>query len=482
MFEEAEGVLGLKTPHLDDFTLLRYVADDLDDTEREKVAEHLEACAACKGTCDEIEELDRELAALAQDGDSRRDFEIEDLPEGDPFRRRPRIAARARRHPGDPAELAARAVAASEEGAALSTVLLDAAKTSAQELQAVLARLEISDPAHRFALLYALQEAGKQIAENPTRFLGFAESVATNPAVGAAGSDASDVETMVPVASLFGQAHQLAARACLWSGNLAKAASHLTLSYSAFAMCGDEAALARVELVESQRRFFAEDGQAALALARRAIATFEILGLEEERARGFVTEGMALFQLGKAEEALSCFRRALPVFEERGLWSNYVGAVNSASHCLIKMGRLPEARREYARALRRLSRDRHHSWIPFIRKGLAESLFAAERYREAAVASGQAARLYREDGQISRSLMASLFEIESWARSGQLSRAQHRLELFREEIARHGMLDSTLQRLIDEALSGASPDFREIARLRQSASEALGQRFGTQLG
>ena len=36
--------------------------------------------------------------------------------------------------------------------------------------------------------------------------------------------------------------------------------------------------------------------------------------------------------------------------------------------------------------------------------------------------------------------------------------------------------------IIDEALSGTSPDFREIATLRESASEVLDQRFGTQLG
>jgi len=115
---------------------------------------------------------------------------------------------------------------------------------------------------------------------------------------------------------------------------------------------------------------------------------------------------------------------------------------------------------------------------PFIRKGLAEVLFSAERYREAANQAARAARLFSESGQLSRSLAASLFEVESWARAGDSGRARHRLDIFRLEIARHGKLDPTLAKLIDQALSGGSMDFREIAELRQLADSALQESIG----
>ena len=472
-------MLELNTPHLDDFTLLRYIAEDLNNDERRVVLLHLQGCESCQQVAAEIDELDRELKALTMNPDARADFKMEDLPERDPFRQRPRVAVAMSRSVLDSAEVVARALAASEEGSVVGTVILEAAANSEEQLDSILGRLDFRDPAHRFGLLYSLQESGKQIAESPGRFLHFAERVLVDSRIGSTGSDSGEADAMVPASALLGQAHQLAARSCLWSGNLTKAASHLALAYRAFANHGDDADLARIELVESQRRFFAERGREALTLARRALATLEELDLGEDEARGRVVEGMALFQLGRAEEALSCFRRALPVFEASGLWSNYVGALNTASHCLVRMGRLDEARRDYARALRRLSREKHRSWIPFIRKGLAETLFAAKRYRDAAIASSQAARLYSEGGQVSRSLMAALFEVECWARAGNPGRARHRLDLLKDEVARRGALDSTLRSLIDRALAGTSDDFREIAELRHSAHEVLDLRFGT---
>jgi tetratricopeptide (TPR) repeat protein len=473
-------MLELKMRHLDDFTLLRYLAEDLEDAERGEAAEHLGACSTCQATLREIDGLDKELIALAKDPAARQVWEIEDLPAEDPFRRRPIGRRIARLNRIDAADVAARAVVASEEGTALSTVILDAARKSARDLQDLLSRLSLSDPADRFALLYALQEAGRQIAENPVRFLALAECSLSHLREFAHCQDSNaGAEQAVPMMALFGQTHQLAGQGCLWTGDLEKSGSHLELAYRAFALGGrDETSLARVELVESQRRFFAEKGAEALVLARRASTTFELFGLEDEQARCQVAEGMALFQLGSWEDAVGSFREALPVFENRGLWSNYVGTLNTIGHCLVKLGRLAEARREYARALRRLSRERHRSWLPFIRKGLADVLFSGRRYREAAIAAGQAARLYAEDGQVSRALVAGLFEVESWARAGDLTRARHRLDLFSTEVSRQGVLDPTLKRLIGEALSGASPDFQKIAELRQCTEETLNERFG----
>jgi tetratricopeptide (TPR) repeat protein len=467
-------MLDTKTPHLDDFTLLRFVAWDLEQAERTEIEGHLDACPTCKATLHEIEELNRELSILAKDHTTQREWEAEDLPEGDPFRRRP-LAAGPSRHLDNSSGFAKRAVAASEEGTALSASILEAAKGSPQELEAEFGSLDLSDPACRFALLYALQKAGVAIAECPGRFLAFAEQTLRRLRTL---SPKTPVDALIPDAALFAQARQLAGQACLWSGELERAGSCFSLAYRFFEQLGDELGLAKVEQLESQRRFFTGNGGEALILARRAARTAELLGVEDEQARARVAEGMALFELSRWRESLEAFREALPVFERLELWSNYVGALNCIGNALVKLNRLDEARREYARALRRISRERHRSWVPFIRKGLAEILFSAGRYREAAVTASQAARLYSASGQVSRSLMTCLFEVESWARAGDLSRARHRLELFQSEVARRGVLDPTVDSLIAAALSGDSPDFRNIAELRRTAEQTLKHHFG----
>ena len=86
-----------------------------------------------------------------------------------------------------------------------------------------------------------------------------------------------------------------------------------------------------------------------------------MLRLEDKQARCRGAEGMALFQLDRFRESAEAFRSALGVFETYQLWNNYVGTLNSIAAALVRMGRLNEARREYARALRKLSRERHHS-------------------------------------------------------------------------------------------------------------------------
>jgi len=465
----------LTTPHLDDFTLLRYVAADLDEAEQAFALHHLSDCEICQRTVGELEGLDQELRTLAANSEMRTDFELEDLPEGDPFRRRPPIAARPRRRAEDPADLAARAVAASEEGAELSAVILESAKTSVDELDAVFGRVDLSDPAHRFALAYALQKAGTQIAECPSRFLRFAER--TLALLTAETRTTSGEDLLVETTALLGQAQQLAGQACLWTGNLEKAGSCFHIAYRFFGQLGDELGLAKIEQLESQRRFFIGNGDQALILARRATVTAQLLGVDDEIGRGQVAEGMALQCLGRFEESVDVFRAALPVFERMSLWSNYVGAVNAMATSLVALGHLGAARRDFARILRRLSRERHRSLLPFIRKGLAEVLFSAGRYREAAVAAAQAVRLYSECGMRPRSLLSSLFEIESWARAGDVGRARHRLELFRREIAREGIHDPTLSRLLKEIFSGSKPNFQVIAELRRSAEQTFQERF-----
>ncbi len=470
-------MLNLMRPHLDDFTLLSYVSGDLRESDKATVEAHLDGCPGCRETLSKIQRLDKELALLANNAEVHPDWYAEELPTEDPFRQRP--AARGK--PLEPssltvAERLVRATAASENAVAASHALLEAVKDPSRALSEILSALSPSSLTDRFALLYTLQEAGQEIAENPSRSMAFAEeaiAISGSPAWRQSGQQVSEEERAVPSLLLRAEAHRLAGQACLWTGRFDEAGVHLRSAYRAFCTVGDETGTARVEQLEAQRRFFIGRGEEALILARRAGATFALLELEDEKARCRGAQGMALFQLGRFEESAEAFRSALGVFETYQLWSNYVGTLNSIATALVKLGRLDEARREYARALRKLSRERHRSWLPFIRKGLAEVLFSAGRYREAATQASRAAKLFSESKQVSRSLEASLFEVESWARAGDLGRARHRLDIFRSEIARHGKLDPTLARLIDQALSGSSMDFPEIAELRERADSAL---------
>jgi tetratricopeptide (TPR) repeat protein len=463
--------------HLDDFVLLRYVAGDLDEEDRGAASRHLEVCPACSRVEREIAELDGELRRLA--GEKDLDAESPRLGPGDPFRSRPPGVFR--RIPRDEgAGLAATALEASERALALSERLLESTRDP-RILAEELFRLSLADVSHRFALLYALQESGRRIAEGPVRFLRFAEEALARlrrePFSKGAGEP--EAERIVPKLILRGQAHLLAGQACNWTREFERARTHLELAYRSFARGGaDETSLAIVEHIESQRRSFLGKGKEALILARRAAATFEQLGLEDLSARSRVAEANALFMLDRLDEAVEVLRNSLPVFEKHGLWSNYVGALNNLGATLAKAARLDDARREYARALRRLSRERDRPFVAYIRHGLAEVLFAAGRYREAAISLAQAARLYRECGLAASALMASLFEVESWARQGDLGRARHRLDLFLAEVGRQGALDPSLTGEIEQALSGGHADLGRVADLRHRTEAILQERLG----
>jgi len=462
----------LKTLHLDDFTLLRYAASDLDDIERRSAEQHLETCAACSDSLRQIEQLHEELERCAREGSLRRD-----LPPDDPFHARPEAANRrlSASRP-DAEELAARALAASEQAGAESVRVLQAARSSTGELVALLSSLSFSDAADRYALLYALQEAGGQIAESPVGALRFGEEALNRLRRDASSSvsTSGEAERVLPLLTLFAQAHFLAGQASIWIGEYERAGTHLQVAYRGFAVStGDEISLALVEHLESQRRSFAGKAGEGLVLARRAAATFESLGLEDSLARARVSEGNALFFLQRDQEALEAFRAALPSFERGELWSNYVGCLNNLGECLFKMGRLDEARREYARALRRVARERQPAWVAFIRHGLANLLLSAKRYREAAISLSQAARLFQELGLAANALTASLLEIETWALSGDVVRAGHRLELLRKEVGRYEQLDSSLKRRLEEALTRENADFQRVSEVRRHVGEML---------
>jgi tetratricopeptide (TPR) repeat protein len=462
----------MKSPtHLDDFTLLRFTAADLDAAERGAAEEHLDGCARCNVVLESLARLDAELRDLAKTAAGAADTD-------DPFFRRPEAARRPAVRPALEAEsLAVAALRASERGDSEARRILTAAKTSPEELASVLSGLTLSDLSLRFGLLYALQEAGLEIAESPVRALGLARAALDRLSSESVGS-LTPAEQILPLQTLAAQAHLLAAQGRNWTGELDKAKEHFEKAYEYFGgSTGDDISLAIVELGESQRRAFAGDPGAGLELAARARDTFADLGLEDYEARARVAEGICLSKLDRKEEALVAFRSACPVFQERQLWSNYVGAINSLGGCLMLLGRLDEARREYARALRVVSRERHAAWVGYIRLGLATVLFQARNYRDAALAFMQVSRLFRDLGNIANALTASLYEIESWAQCGEFGRAAQRFEIFRAEVARHDALDPAFVRNLGGALSGSEPDLEEVAQLRESAGRMLRERL-----
>ncbi|HEV2064889.1 MAG TPA: hypothetical protein VGS00_10125, partial [Thermoanaerobaculia bacterium] len=203
--------------HLDDFTLLRYTAGDLERVERDLAARHLHACPACSDLLGELRRLDIGLRDLAEDPDAFGESESPELSPGDPFRRRPEVS-RPVRHGS--VRLVERAIAASERGLERRESLLEAVQEP-RRLTEALANLSLSDAGDRYALLYALQEAGQRIAESPVRARRFAEEALTRlRRRDAAGHGAEDPapERMVPQLGLVGQAHLLAGQGCNWMG------------------------------------------------------------------------------------------------------------------------------------------------------------------------------------------------------------------------------------------------------------------------
>lgn len=470
----------MRTRHPDDFALLRYTAGDLDESERGPIVRHLDHCDACLLTLAEIRPLDRALRrigsaerTIAGDADPDAPFAADD-----PFGERP--------DPGGtrpnrfPPELLDVAIAASDRARAEVEGFLEAAGDP-QALPELLDGLALRKPEARYLLLYALEEAGRRMTvDGPTRPLRLAEE--TLRRLERESPDGGPAEAMIRLGTITGQARVLAGQAGNWNGSLERAGEHLEAAYRAFAASGDldGIRLALTEFHESQRRSFAGRAGEGLALARRSRSTFEELGLEDYAVRARVAEGIALSVLDRDEEALLCFQRALPVFEREGLWTNYVSALNSLGASLARLGRLDEARREYSRALRRLSRERHVSILPFIRHGLAIVLVSAGRHRDAASSFHQAARLFGGLGLVGDALTASLWEIESWARSGDADRALHRLEIFRSSIARPEALealDPFIVGQLEEALLGRAVDFERLGQLRQEAQKRIREKL-----
>jgi tetratricopeptide (TPR) repeat protein len=425
----------------------------------------------------QIERLDVGLKNIAATG-AFDDPSPSRLAVDDLFYRRPS----AERKVGEPRrtkELGLGVIASVVSGKTLALNVLEAAR--GQTVLSFLATLDTQLAEHRFAVFYALHEAGRGSAENPFQAMAFARAALTWVRLAVAPIDDAmhdDAEVMVPRLALRAQAHLLLAIACLWTNRFSRARAHLAVAYRGFAKGGgDESKLAFVELAEAQRRALSHDPLSAIALTRRARETFADRGQDDYVARASVVEGLAFYALDRDEDALRAYREALPVFERCQLWSNYVGALNSLATSLSRLGRHHEARREYARALRHFSSEEHRYWLGYLRIGFAEALFAAGRFVEAAVAAARAAGVFSECGLRAQSLTAMLLEVESWARSRDLDRARHRLHLFWIEIDRDGHLDRVVIDELNSALSGANPNFERLASLRELAGNQIQKRY-----
>ena len=436
---------------------------DLDPEQVAATAAHLSNCEDCAAAFTRVREIDLGLRGLAT-ARALTPVPSSIFAANDPFRRRP-LALRSLHRPPRAAKVdTAQALADSERAVALSEQILASMKKPGG-VDLVLPQLSLDVAHHRYALLYTLQEAGRQSAENPIRIKDFARQTIDWLRRQRSAGESDAAERAVPKLTLRAHAHLLLAIASLWTQEFSRARSHLVVAYRSFAPGGQETSMALVELAEAQRRALIGEGASALALAKRARETFEAQEMEDYAARASVAEGMALGWMDRHEEALEAYRAALPIFERHGVWSNYVGALNNTATVLTMVGRFEDARREYARALRRFSHEQHRYWLGYLRFGLAETLFAAGRYAEAATAASRAGGVFEDAFLRAHSSPLCSSRSSAGRRHGSTERARGRLEVFWKEIARDNALDPTVCRQLVDALSGANPDYQEISSL-----------------
>jgi len=447
--------------HVDDFTLFRLAVGDVTDDERVGTTSHLEACGTCQVAFAEIKEVNQGLKRLASEG-LLADFEENDLPDGDPFKRRPRLVEGKRpRRVRIPLE----AIRLGSAAIALRRRLLGSVADG--NIATAVTSLDLREPVQRLALLHALQESGRQITMGPLRASEFAAAAIRRLRLLPRSGVRSDLaNTVAPWALLWGQAHLLAGQAGLWTKEFERTARFLRIAYRAFGSIGDEASLAHAELVEAQRRSFVSEGKGALILSARARATFERYGLEDLAAVAMAAEGIAQFDVGNSEASVLAFRKALPVFDRHGIWNAYISALNCLGTALTSLGRLDEARREYAMALRRFTLAEHKALQGYLRLGLAQIVLSAGRYHAAALSAAAASRLFSASGMHVNALIATLLEIESWARHGDVARARRRLDRLTAITSSGSGIDRALKRQLSDALSGANPDFNQLQQLR----------------
>lgn len=456
------------TQHLDEFSLLRYAAGDMNDIERGGARRHLAVCAECRTSLAAMERLDGILTELGPE--LLTPLETEELPAGDPFACRPLPAAR----PSLGLDIRACALAAGRAGD-VRTRLLAAAGDSEAALVEALEGLDGESLADRYGLCFALDAARQFMAESVPRWLGFALAALKRlEGFPDAANIAPEIERAVSSADLEARARVLSGFALLWTGDYEQSGKDLEAAYRLHALgAAAESSFAVVEMYESQRRSFLDRPREALILADRARSTFELLGLEVEMARSQISKGLALATLDRNEEAIAEFKASMPLFAKAGFWNAYASAVSNIGASLVAMGRIDEARRQYATAMRAVAG--RPAIFAFLRFNLALLLLQGGKFNEAASAFQAAASLFSDQGSRTDSLCAELYQIEALARGGDTVRASELLDLFRERSAELELEPETLNAL-EDALRGVSHDPLELSVLREKAEGAVRSR------
>ncbi len=456
------------TTHLDEFSLLRFVARDMNDIERVYARRHVEACLECQKSLAAVERLDEILTELGPD--LLTPLPEEGLGPDDPFFSRPLPSSR----PGMDLDVSAMAAAA-RQGGEIRARLMAAVKESEAAAEKALWNLDLCTLSGRYGLLFALDAARQHMAEGVPPWLSFARLVKRRINESPGGEcEVTCIDRAVALSDIEARASVLSGYALLWSGDYEQSGEDLEAAYRLHARgAAAESSFAIVEMYESQRRSFLDRSREALILAERARATFELLGLDEDLARTRFAKGLSLSTLGREMEAVAEFRAALPTFAGAALWNAYASTVTNIGASLVALGKLDEARREFARALRTVAGK--PASLAFLRFNLALLLLQGHKYAEAAAAFRSAATLFSEQGSRADSLHAELYEIEALARGGNATVAASMLHEFRERTQDMELTPDLLSAL-EEALTGVSRDPVRLTVLREQAEAMIRSR------
>lgn len=463
--------------HTDGFTLLCFVAGELDELGARRVERHVQDCPSCRRELHEIRWLDHELAArrqaVFQDGAE------ESLPAGDPFAGRPSIPPRrASRYGFQDPSFTLRWAAAAESAAPVRDTLLAA---SHADLGDHLDRLSFSELRDRYGLGFALEEAPRRVSEGAARYRPLADlslerldREPVRPFHRIPLDDMTEAEFACPLAEVAARAFLLDGVICNWTGEYDRGGRSFLRAWKGFADAAtSELPLAIVELHESQRRAFSGDPAGGLILARRSLATCEEMNSEIDAARARFAIGVALGLLDRNEEALEPLRRAADDLAASGNWSAYGSAINCLGSSLLELGRLDDARREYARALQIMAKEDRPGNRAFLMQSLGRLMFWSGDYRRAAATFRTAAELFGKLGMVSDEAVLGLHLAECLARMGKTQAARTCIQDVEEKLGHFPSLDPAILRELRVQLSGEKPDFEVISALRDRAEEAI---------
>jgi len=464
-------------PHTDGFTLLCFVAGELDELGARRVERHVEDCPPCRRELHEIRWLDHELAArreaVFQDGTE------ESLPAGDPFAGRPSIPPRrASRYGFQDPSFTFRWAAAAQSAAPVRDALLAA---ESADLGDHIDRLSFSELRDRYGLRFALEEAPRRVAEGAARYRSLADlslerlnREPVRPFHRIPVRDMTEAEFACPLAEVAARASLLDGVICNWTGEYDRGGRSLLRAWNGFADgAASELPLAVVELHESQRRTFSGDPSGGLILAQRSLKTCEETQSEVDAARARFAIGVALGALDRHEKALEPLRRAADTWAALGLWSAYGSAINCLGSSLLELDRLDDARREYARALKVTTKGNRPGNRAFLIQSLGRLMFRSGDYKRAAAAFRTGAELFGKLGMVSDEAVLGLHLAECLARMGKTQAARACIQDVEEKLGHFPGLDPAILRELRIQLSGEKPDFEVISALRDRAEEAI---------